>query len=169
MFVQLLNCCNSINITGIVELFFSREGKIPHWTFWFHYFHNKTTPIFHFRLLLMLSFLVKIYCMKNKMFFFPPIASLFLLKKAAHMYLWIRKWIPLIFMVVLDLIFLIDYLWALLLIKPNNKNVWRGWAWKQVWIRPKIIGSSVRMNAWPWMLNFLQRFRFTMDNLLWKM
>lgn len=48
MFLQLLDGCSSINITGIVELFFSREAKIPHWTFWFHYFHNKTAPIFCF-------------------------------------------------------------------------------------------------------------------------
>lgn len=72
MFLQLLNHCSSINITGIVELFFSREAKIPHWKFWFYYFCNKSTPTFWFWLFLALSFLVKMYCVKTKVFF-PPI------------------------------------------------------------------------------------------------
>lgn len=91
MVLQLVNYCSSKNITRFVELFFSKKAEIPSWKFWFHYFHNKTTPIFCFCRLFMLLFLVYIYCMKAKVVFFPQISCTFVLKRAACINLRINK------------------------------------------------------------------------------
>lgn len=117
------------------------------------------------------------YCMKTKLnvlyenqsvFLSPSFLTIPIEESFTHVSM--HKWIPLIFMVVLDLIFVFDYLWALLLLKLSNKSVWRRWAWKEVWIRPKIFGSSVQMNTCQWMLNSFAKVKiycgqFIMENV----